>query len=153
MVAKNSTREQASRPDPVRTLEHAARHLEDAQAERPAGQNLVQPRENRAIASALDLLYERAHQLRREQPARLRRAAGALRESATALARTFGLFPKPGRSGTRWVICPEWGMRAAVGVSQERDEAGGGVRVIDITTCSLFPNAVLQCHKQCLRQL
>jgi hypothetical protein len=57
----------------------------------------------------------------------------------------------PGHAKRR-VHCPEWKVRAKVGVEQGEGDFGR-LRVADVTTCSLFPGAALTCDKECLRQL
>lgn len=57
----------------------------------------------------------------------------------------------PGHASRR-VRCPERGVRAKVGVEQDEGDFGR-LRVTDVTTCSLLPDAPLTCDKECLRQL
>lgn len=51
----------------------------------------------------------------------------------------------------RWVRCPERRLRAKVGIEQAEGDFGR-LRVIDVATCSLLPDAPLTCGKECLRQ-
>ncbi|MFQ5723064.1 MAG: hypothetical protein ACE5G6_01125 [Terriglobia bacterium] len=137
--------------DALRALAGAVRHLENLRQERPAGRNLVQPEQDWGITPALEILYERIHQLQGEQPSRLRELAAKFSQGLAAWARRLGLSARP-PGPTRWVICPERGLRAAVGVVTALD-ISGTLRVVDVTRCSLFPKAPLLCHKQCLQQL
>lgn len=56
----------------------------------------------------------------------------------------------PGHARGR-VRCPERRVRAKVGVEQAEGDFGR-LRVTDVTSCSLLPDAPLTCGKECLRQ-
>ncbi len=56
----------------------------------------------------------------------------------------------PGHARRR-VRCPERRVRAKVGVEQAESDFGR-LRVTDVTSCSLLPDARLTCGKECLRQ-
>ena len=61
--------------------------------------------------------------------------------------RRFG----PGRAARR-VRCPRENMRARV-VVEQREGDFGSLRTVDVVACSLSPQALLSCKKECLAHL
>lgn len=57
----------------------------------------------------------------------------------------------PGRA-KRSVRCPTKQVAAKVVVEQEEGDFGS-LRVADVTACSLFPETLLTCDKECLARL